>query len=230
MLFRSGKNVKIRGLNRHQSWPYVGYAMPARAQIRDADILKNELNVNTVRTSHYPQSIEFLDRCDEIGLLVFEEIPGWQHIGPAEWKDVAVKNVEEMILRDWNHPSIIIWGVRINESADDDELYARTNAVARALDPHRQTGGVRCIDNSSFLEDVYTMNDFVNSGGDIALRPQEDITGLGKKVPYLVTEYNGHMYPTKKFDCEERQNEHVLRHLRVQNASYRDESISGAIG
>lgn len=226
----NGQPLKIRGLNRHQAWPYVGYAMPERAHVKDADILKDELRVNLVRTSHYPQLIQFLDRCDERGLMVFEEIPGWQHIGPADWKDVAVRNVEEMITRDWNHPSIIIWGVRINESADDDAFYTRTNELARRLDPTRQTGGVRYIDKSSLLEDVYTMNDFVHSGGETALRDQRDVTGLDKFVPYLVTEYNGHMYPTKKTDCEERQNEHVFRHLRVQNASYADKHISGAIG
>ena len=70
---------------------------------------------NLVRTSHYPQSPWFLDHCDRIGLLVFEEIPGWQHIGDAAWKRAAIENVRAMIERDWNHPSIVIWGVRINE-------------------------------------------------------------------------------------------------------------------
>ena len=74
----------MRGLNRHQAFPYLGYAMPARVQRRDADILKFELSVNAVRTRHYPQSPHFLDRCDESGMLVFEEIPGWQHIGDKD--------------------------------------------------------------------------------------------------------------------------------------------------
>lgn len=226
----NGKKLKIVGLNRHQSYPYVGYAMPKRVQQKDADIIKYELCCNTVRTSHYPQSTHFLDRCDEIGLLVFEEIPGWQHIGNEEWKEVALQNIQEMIERDWNHPSIIIWGVRINESNDDDSFYERTNKLARSLDNTRQTGGVRCIRNSKLLEDVYTMNDFVHSGNNIGLNKQQDITGLSADVPYLITEYNGHMYPTKKADNEERQVSHVLRHLKVQDASWADESISGAIG
>ena len=90
--------------------------MPARVQRKDADILRKNLHCNIVRTSHYPQSRHFLDRCDEIGLLVLEEIPGWQHIGDESWKQVAIDNVGRMIRRDWNHPSIILWGVRINES------------------------------------------------------------------------------------------------------------------
>ncbi|MGI9277287.1 MAG: glycoside hydrolase family 2 protein, partial [Endozoicomonas sp.] len=84
--YLNDKKIKIRGLNRHQSYPYVGYAMPKSAQEKDADILKHELGLNTVRLSHYPQSQHFLNRCDELGLLVFDEIPGWQHIGEkGEW-------------------------------------------------------------------------------------------------------------------------------------------------
>ena len=94
--FLNGEKVKLRGLNRHQSYPYVGYAMPAGVQQLDADILKNELHCNAVRTSHYPQSPHFIDRCDELGLLVFTEIPGWQHIGGEAWQDQAVENVREM--------------------------------------------------------------------------------------------------------------------------------------
>jgi beta-galactosidase len=228
--YLNGKKLKLRGLNRHQSYPYVGYAMPKRVQEKDAEILKNDLHLNIVRTSHYPQSKHFLNKCDELGLLVFEEIPGWQYIGNNGWKKVAQENLKEMIQRDWNHPSIILWGVRINESQDDDAFYKNMNKIAHEIDSTRQTGGVRYITNSSFLEDVYTFNDFIHDGINKPLRKQQEVTGLEYNVPYLVTEYNGHMYPTKRFDNEERQMEHCLRHLRVQNASYLDDSISGAIG
>lgn len=233
----NGKPLKLRGLNRHQSFPYVGYALGKSAQVRDAEILKHELKLNMVRTSHYPQSHYFLDRCDELGLLVFEEIPGWQHIGPAEWKDEAVENVRRMITRDWNHPSIVIWGVRINESQDDHDFYVRTNKLAHELDSTRQTGGVRYITDSELLEDVYTMNDFILGneewGGNrprTPLRPQQEVTGLDRVVPYMITEYGGHMYPTKINDQEQRQAEHVTRHLDVMNAAYGDPQIAGCIG
>ena len=236
--FLNGKKLKIRGLNRHQSFPYVGYAMGRRSQERDADILKSELKCNLVRCSHYPQSPWFLDHCDRIGLLVFEEIPGWQHIGGEQWKRESLCNVERMIRRDWNHPSIVLWGVRINESADDRPFYLQTNAVARRLDPTRQTAGVRHIANSELLEDVYTMNDFVIGSEElpganhhrIALREQSEVTGLTQKAPYMVTEFNGHMFPTKSYDCEQRQAEHVLRYLQVLNAAYGDPHIAGCIG
>ncbi|WP_341486559.1 glycoside hydrolase family 2 TIM barrel-domain containing protein [Pararhizobium sp. A13] len=234
----NGKPLKIRGLNRHQSFPYVGYAMGRAAQEGDADILKDMLKCNLVRTSHYPQSKWFLDQCDRIGLLVFEEIPGWQHIGDEQWKQESIRNVRRMIERDWNHPSIVIWGVRINESLDDHDFYVETNRLARALDPTRQTGGVRYITDSELLEDVYTMNDFILGNEELpganrprtALRSQQECTGLSRNVPYLITEFGGHMYPTKIHDQEQRQAEHVRRHLEVLNAAHGDPSISGCIG
>lgn len=225
--YLNGRKTRIRGLNRHQSYPYVGYAMPQSMQELDADILKHELGLNAVRTSHYPQSQYFIDRCDEIGLLVFTEIPGWQHIGVGEWRVQAVKNVEEMILQYRNHPSIILWGVRVNESQDDDELYARTNELAHRLDPTRQTGGVRCIKKSSLLEDVYTYNDFVYDGKGIGCNPKEKITPDASK-PYLVTENNGHMFPTKSFDSEEHRLEHALRHAKVLDSIASHDDISGS--
>ncbi len=227
--FLNGKNVKLRGLNRHQSFPYIGYAMPESGQKKDADILKYDLGVNVVRSSHYPPSDHFLNRCDEIGLLVFDEIPGWQHIGEeGQWWDITKQHVREMIYKDWNHPSVFIWGVRINESQDEDVLYSETNAIAREMDWSRPTGGVRCIGGSNLLEDVYTYNDFVHDGGRVVLDKPKKIAK--KKVPYLVTEYNGHMFPTKKFDPQSRRVEHSLRHLRVMDKMMSDSDISGAIG
>jgi beta-galactosidase len=214
----NGKIIKLRGLDRHQTFPFVGQAMPARVQKKDADILRKGLHCNLVRTSHYPQSRHFLDRCDEIGLLVLEEIPGWQHIGPEPWKLVAIDNVGRMLRRDWNHPSIILWGVRINESKDDHDFYVRTNALAHALDTTRQTGGIRYFQESEFLEDVFTMNDF----------------GFPLKKPvhgkYLNTEFVGHTFPTKTTDDDERQREHTLRHARIHNQLASDPQYAGGIG
>lgn len=227
--FLNGVKCKLIGLNRHQSWPYVGYAMPERIQRRDAQLLRRELGCNVVRTSHYPQSRHFLDACDELGLLVVEEIPGWQHIGDEDWKQHSLEELKAMITRDYNRPSIILWGVRINESQDDHSFYERTNALARAMDPGRQTGGTRYIQRSELLEDVYTYNDFTHDGGKTVFRPQKETTGLDRAVPLLVTESNGHMYPTKRFDQEARLTEHALRHLRVINESLGREDLAGGI-
>lgn len=226
--YQNGERLKIVGLNRHQSFPYVGYAMPKSAQYKDADILKNELKVNAVRLSHYPQSTHFIDRCDEIGLLVFDEIPGWQHIGNEEWKDVACANVEEMITRDRNHASIFIWGTRINESNDDHDFYTRTSTIARGLDDTRSIGGVRCIKKSELLEDVYTYNDFSHVGTNKGLENPRKV--FKDQKPYLVTEYNGHMYPTKKYDDETHRINHAHRHMSVLDGIYSRDTITGGIG
>ena len=214
----NGQVIKLRGLDRHQTFPFVGQAMPARVQRRDATILKKELKCNIVRTSHYPQSRHFLDCCDEIGLLVLQEIPGWQHIGDEAWKSLAVDNVGRMVRRDWNHPSIILWGVRINESQDDHNFYTRTNAMAHSLDPTRQTGGIRYLYDSEFLEDVFTMNDF-----GFPLRPPNH-------PRYLNTEFVGHTFDTKSIDNNGRLTEHTLRHARVHNQLAGNPQYSGGIG
>lgn len=227
--YLNGKRMKLRGLNRHQSYPFSGYAMPQRAQQLDADICKYELGLNAVRTSHYPQSQHFIRRCDELGLLVFTEIPGWQHIGDEEWKSRACANVSEMVIQYRNHPSIVIWGVRINESQDDDEFYTETNAIAHGLDPSRQTGGVRFLQKSSLLEDVYTFNDFSHVGSNRGVLDKSKVTSDMSK-PYLITEYNGHMFPTKPYDWEGRRLEHALRHARVVDGYYGKNNICGGFG
>ena len=216
--FLNGKHLKLRGLNRHQTFPFVGQAMPARVQRRDAWILRKELKCNIVRTSHYPQSPHFLDACDEYGLMVLEEIPGWQHVGDDQWKDLSVSYVEKMIRRDWNHPSIIIWGVRVNESGDYHDFYTKTNNLARSLDDSRPTGGIRYKYDSELLEDVFTMNDF-----QIPLRkPNHPL--------YLNTEFIGHMYPTKRNDNIERITEHAMRHARVHNQLASEKGYAGGLG
>ena len=228
--YLNGKKTFLRGLNRHQCWPYVGYAVPERLQREDARILKEELGCNAVRTSHYPQSQHFIDECDRLGLLVFTEIPGWQHIGTDPgWKDQAVQNTREMVMQYRNHPSIIVWGVRINESQDDDELYKLTNAAARELDPSRATTGVRYIEKSSLLEDVYSYNDFSHTGNNPGCKPKKAVTPDMKKA-LLITEHNGHMFPTKSFDHWGKRQEQALRHMRVLNDAAADGAHAGCFG
>ena len=223
--YLNGKKVKIIGLNRHQSYPYVGYAMPKSIQELDAKILKNELHVNAVRTSHYMQSHYFISKCDHLGLLVFTESPGWQHIGDDNWKNLVCKNVEAMVKQYRNHPSIILWGVRVNESPDDHNLYVRTNDIAHKLDSTRQTGGVRCYKFGEELEDVYTYNDFLDPNEDRGLSRKKDV--VKSDIPYLVSEFNGHMHPTKMFDREDVRVEQARRLSRGMNEFYGDDEITG---
>ncbi|MCY0896481.1 MAG: hypothetical protein OWS03_09365 [Alicyclobacillaceae bacterium] len=214
----NGQAMSLVGLNRHQSFPFLGYAAPERLQRRDAEVLKYELGLNYVRTSHYPQDPAFLDACDELGLLVFMEIPGWQYVGDEDWQSVSVLHVREMIERHRHHPSIFMWGVRINESFDHDDFYAQTNATARRLDASRPTGGVRNFRNSTFLEDVFTFNDF-----SMQLLPSVH-------TPQMVTEFLGHMYPTKTTDNENRLIQHARYHAQILSQLGEREDLAGASG
>ena len=227
--YLNGKKTFLRGLNRHQSYPYIGYAAPESLQREDARILKQELKCTAVRTSHYPQSQYFIDQCDRLGLAVFTELPGWQHIGDEKWKDQAVENLREMILQYRNHPSIVLWGVRINESVDDDDFYRRTNALAHELDDSRQTSGVRYLEKSHLLEDVYSYNDFSHNGLTPGAKKKKDVSPDMDKA-LIISEHNGHMFPTKSFDTWEKRQEHALRHARVQSAAAGSGEHAGCFG
>ncbi len=194
--YLNGEKLKLRGVNRHEQWPWQGRAVPGKLQIRDADMMK-ETGLNAVRCSHYPQAPEFLSRCDEIGLIVFEEAPGWQHIGGEAWQEIYKTNVKEMILRDRNHPSIVTWGVRVNESRDNHDFVTASAAIAKELDPSRPTHGVRQGDDyerSEKIEDLYTVN----------YRYPE----IPRFTPYLITEHSGDWggdgYPWSKEDAAAR--------------------------
>ena len=226
--YLNGHKVKLVGLNRHQGYPIVGYAMPESMQKEDADLLK-EIGLNVVRTSHYPQSEHFLNRCDEIGLLVVNEIPGWQFVSKKqEWRDNFMMFLEKMVLTERNHPSLIAHGVRIDESIDDHDLYSKANELAHKLDPFRQTLGVRNFKNSELLEDIYAYNDFICSDLSIGLDNPKHIKHQGK--PYLVTEYMGHMDPYKATTDLDRRIEVAKRHMKVLDDNYKYDKISGAIG
>ena len=187
--YLNGARLQLFGLNRHQLYPYAGMSMPARVQRKDAEILKHEFNCNMVRCSHYPQSPHFLDACDELGLLVWEEAPGWHDVSSsAAWQDLAVQNVRDMVIRDRSRPSVIVWGTRLNETPDLPGLWAATRQAAAELDGSRPSSGAMTdYADTEWNEDVFAFNDYgVNAKtGEPALRPP--LPGL----PYLITEAVG---------------------------------------
>jgi beta-galactosidase len=188
--FLNGKRLQLFGLCRQELLPYTGFAMPPRVMRRDAEILKRELNCNAVRCSHYPQSPAFLDACDELGLMVWEELPGWHYIGNQTWQDLAVRDVQDMVRRDRNRPSVIIWGVRINESANVPEFYKRTTAAAKELDDSRPASGA--MDRyglKGWSEDVYAFNDYQHDEKTGELDLKQPLPG----VPFILTETVGQL-------------------------------------
>lgn len=202
--FLNGKRTILFGLNRHEIYPYVGGAMPRRTLRRDAEILRHDFHCNIVRCSHYPQSEEFLDACDEIGLMAWEEPPGWGYLGDDAWKELVARDVREMILRDRNHPSIVIWGVRVNESRSDVPLYAKTTELARVLDGTRpasgsMTSGTMRTWKEDWREDVFALDDY-HAEPDGSVGIHAPLPG----VPYMLAEAVGQFnYAAgRKFDAK----------------------------
>ena len=227
----NGTPLKLRGMNRHQTFAYVGGAVPNRLQRHDARILKYELGLNFVRSSHYPPDPEFLDECDRIGLLVMDEFPSWQFIGKSEeWHANAVQAVREMILRDRNHPSIVIWGVRGNEAsrhqADDRDLYTQTYALAKQLDPTRPPSGARLSESwhGKFVpNEVMAVNDYSNWENPEAW-PQP-VTAK----PWFITEY-GHPEQFPVWIGEDPLLRFTFNWMNYLDRLYKHSEIAGGVG
>ncbi len=226
--FLNGRRVKLFGLNRHQIYPYTGMAMPGRVQRRDAEILARELNCNIVRCAHYPQSREFLDACDELGLMVWQEPPGWQYVGDAAWQELVVRDVHDMIVRDRNRPSIVIWGVRVNESANYPELYTRTKEVAYELDGTRPTSGsMTQRSTEDWDQDVFALDDYNHDYENIRLLPPLP------DVPYMIAEAVGaltgpHYY--RWIDTPDDLAKQAVLHAKVHDIVRSDDRYAGLIG
>ena len=150
--YLNGKKTFLRGLNRHQSYPYIGYAAPESLQREDARVLQEELHCTAVRTSHYPDDPYFLQLCDEYGLYVIGETNlethgTWQKLGAdgsdewtlpgarPEWRENVLARAEAMLERDKNHPAILIWSCG-NESHGGKTLWEMSEYFRRT-DPSR---------------------------------------------------------------------------------------------
>ncbi|GAA5019835.1 glycoside hydrolase family 2 protein [Actinopolymorpha pittospori] len=188
--YLNGTRRYLLGVNRHGYFPFTGFAMPDRVHRQDAQIIKRDLNCVMVRCSHYPQTESFLDACDELGLLVWEEPPGWQYVGDSAWQDLIAQDIEAMIARDRHRPSIIVWGARLNETPDRPDFYARTEALVKKLDPTRTTSGTmhgEYARTQVFQHDLFGYDDYhttVDERGERRPLLLEPIDGR----PYLLSE------------------------------------------
>jgi beta-galactosidase len=230
--YLNGVRTKLFGLNRHQFFPFAGGAQPDRVQARDAYILRRELNCNAVRGSHYPQSEAFYDAADELGLLCWEEIPGWGYFGDAAWQAAEYQDLNDMIVRDRNHPSIIVWGSMPNEAGSHAAEYTLYNNLAHALDPSRPTGGDNTF-SSGYVFDVYSEHDYSSVTTDgirwPALLPPADAAGK----PYLVCEavgtLSGPAIYYRRTDTQFVQQGEAIAHAIVHNISYGNDAYNGVI-
>ena len=234
--YLNGRRVKLLGVNRHQFFPFAGGAMPARVQARDAEIIRRELNCTMVRCSHYPQSEAFFDACDELGLLAWEEAPGWGYLGDASWLALASRDIGQMIVRDRNHPSIVIWGARLNETPNNVPFYTSTNELAHALDDSRPTAGAMAGMRltTDYEQDVFAENDYSSvTGPGGAKQPslEPPVDGVGR--PYLVTEAVGTLSGPARFyrrtDPQAVQQGQATAHARVHAIAASDDRYCGVL-
>lgn len=229
--YLNGERLQLFGVNRHQFYPFAGASLPARVQRRDVEIMLDQLNCNMVRTSHYPQAESFFDACDELGLLAFEEIPGWGlYRGDAQWNERVVQNVQDMVVRDRNHPSIVTWGVQPNETFDDVELFTRTRDLAHRLDDSRQTTGAiigGMHGTTRFVQDVFSYNDYARTDGHAGLMPPRT------DRPYLVSEavgtLSGPAIYYRRTDPVEDQQGQAIAHAWVHEIAASDKRYCGLL-
>lgn len=211
----NGVEVKLKGVNRHDTHSERGWCMTEEDILADLTLMK-KLNINTIRTSHYPPTPKFLDMCDELGFYVMLEtdieIHGMtmreagkfdydfigNHIWPCEnpeWKDAFVERMERAYMRDRNHPSIFSWSTG-NESGHGENHLAMIEYI-RSKDKKRL---VHSEDASRISEQTDKYGEIVRKFADrtdIFSRMYENIEGIRKKAenpefryPYFLCEYS----------------------------------------
>jgi len=159
----NGQKVVFKGVNRHSAWPTSGRTTSYALSLQDAQLMK-DMNMNSVRMSHYPPDKHFLEVCDSLGLFVLDELTGWQDAYDTE---VGEKLVKELVIRDVNHPSVIIWdngneGGNNHELIDDYHLYDPQERPVilpwnRFLDvdtEHYRNYGC-CLDKLQYGDEIY---------------------------------------------------------------------------
>jgi beta-glucuronidase len=172
----NGEPVRLRGVNRHESHPQFGPAVPAQVMVEDLQHIK-DLGANFIRCVHYPQDQQFLDLCDQVGILVWEESLGWGNsaaelLNPT-FGEMQVRQTRAMVRNSINHPAIILWGF-MNECASDHmssrPLYQAMCETIRQQDPSRLVTFASCRNEKDVcfdFVDVVAMNTYPGWIGEL---------------------------------------------------------------
>ncbi len=157
VLYVNGKPVKIKGVNRHEHHPRTGRYVDSLTLLTDLKLIK-QANINMIRTSHYPNMPLFYELCDRMGIYVMDEANNESHgfgIGNRKlgddptWRKAHVDRAVSLVMRDRNHPSVIMWSLG-NEGAAGDNIKAMADTV-RAIDSTR----VVYYDSDRSVSDIY---------------------------------------------------------------------------
>ncbi|WP_105015712.1 glycoside hydrolase family 2 TIM barrel-domain containing protein [Polaribacter porphyrae] len=136
--YLNGKKTFLRGVNRHQEYPFVGYALSDNANYRDAKKIK-DAGFDYVRLSHYPQSTAFMKACDELGLITIDAILGWQYFSEDKnFQKHVFQTAKDLIRRDRNHASVLAWEVSLNESWMPEIFIDSLTTIAKKEYPTNQ--------------------------------------------------------------------------------------------
>lgn len=127
---------QLIGGNRHQDFAYVGNALPNSQQWRDAKRLK-DAGMTIIRAAHYPQDPAFMDACDELGLFIIVPTPGWQYWNKdPKFGELVHENTRQIIRRDRNHPSVLMWEPILNETRYPEDFALKALEITQEEFPY----------------------------------------------------------------------------------------------
>lgn len=222
--YLNGRKLKLCGVSRGDGLESANYSSIPALEISDAFMIKNELHMNMVKVTKESITPSFLKKCDELGLLIFMELPKWVHQeGLLDEESVHSRELTNFIKAYRNYTGLVLWGLGTIEYANayEKQMYK----LLKKLDPTRAIGGQT---QDETLIDVYTYADCTYTDGGNGLE-NPDRVAPNSEIPYLVSSHTGPLFPTKSFDTEERRTEFALRHMRILDEAYESERICGVI-